>query len=229
MHTSSLQNLPEDPHSANNIGTAIAYTILMVIIILYSHMSFNAHVYDLQKLSRDDWQKVDMLVTPDLQFRFLKFRTGETKFYIERNHQEFYSQSCNGRLSDICEDLQNDKIKPTSLNFYTLIDPVSTAYTHLKLNSITFTDAQGQEQLYPNREYAPNAPEVIWQAKKEMLWFFLPTLFFYFVFGVISASHNIAHLIAHATVQRYATPAVIAFFTLNYLYFVLRYLLILIT
>lgn len=229
MNTSSPQNLPEDPHSANNIGTAVANTLLMLIIIWLSHGIFNAYVHDIQKLSRDDWQKVDILVTDDIQFRFLKFRTGETKFYIERDHQEFYSQSCNGRLAHMCEDLQNDRIKPTSLNFYTLIDPVSTAYTQLQLNSITFTDTQGHEQLYPNRQYAPNAPEIVWQAKKDMVWFFLPALIGYFIFGVLSASHNMGHLITHATVQRYATYSVIACFTLNYLYFVVSYLLILIT
>lgn len=215
-------------HSANEIGTAIAYSILMVIATLYSHSIFNAQLRHIQQLSRDDWQKVDMLVTPDIQFNFLRFRTGETKLYIERDHQEFYSQSCRGQLAQMCKDLQNNSIQPTSLNFYTLIDPVSTAYTQLKLNSITFRDTKGQEQIFPNRQYAPNAPEVIWQAKKEMAWFFLSALIGYFIFGFLSSTHNITHLMQNVIIQRYATCAVVTIFTLNYLYFVMRYFLILI-
>ena len=129
----------------------------------------------------------------------------------------------------MCKDLQNDSITPMSLNFYTLIDPVSTAYTQLKLNSITFTDSKGRTQIYPNRQYAPNAPEVIWQAKKDMAWFFLSSFIFYLIFGFLSSTHNIIHLMQNVTLHGYATRAVIALFTFNYLYFVLRYFVLLIT
>ena len=229
MNTPSPDHSPQTTHNANDIGTAIAYSILMVIIIVYSHVIFNAQLREIEQLDQKSWQKIDMLATPDIQFRFLKFRTGETKLYIERDYQEFYSQSCNGRLSQMCKDLQNDSITPMSLNFYTLIDPVSTAYTQLKLNSITFTDSKGRTQIYPNRQYAPNAPEVIWQAKKDMAWFFLSSFIFYLIFGFLSSTHNIIHLMQNVTLHGYATRAVIALFTFNYLYFVLRYFVLLIT
>lgn len=221
--------MSEINESKNEINSVISFIIGCIVasfFLVLSFKQFHSQMQYIDDLKNQKWLSVDIPVTPQTQFEFLHFRTGETRMDILQNSSEFYSQSCNGQINEICKWIEDKKIHPISLNFYTFLKPDSPMYQNLHLNTLTFIDANGREQIFHNMSTTPNSPEFITIQKKFFNEFFKSTFFENLFIAACFIIHNLTYKKSMPKTKRKINYLILAVCTGHYFSFVIRYFLV---
>ncbi len=215
--------------SKSKINSVISFVIgclIASVFLISSSKQFHTHIQYINDLKHQKWQSVDIPVTSETQFEFLHFRTGETHIDILQDSSELYSQSCNGKINTICQWLEEKKIKPISLNFYTYFKTDSHLYQDLHLNTLTFMDANGQEQIFSNMTTMPNSPQFIATQKEGFKKTFIFTFFESLFIAAFFIVQNLSYQKSKPDTKRKLNYLILVLCVGRYLYFVIRYLLI---
>ncbi len=221
-----MSEINESESKINSVISFVIGCLVASFFLISSSKQFHTHIQYINDLKHQKWQSIDIPVTSETQFEFLHFRTGETHIDILQDSSELYSQSCNGKINIICQWLEEKKIKPISLNFYTYFKTDSHLYQDLHLNTLTFMDANGQEQIFSNMTTMPNSPQFIATQKEGFKKIFIFTFFESLFIAAFFIVQNLSYQKSKPDTKRKLNYLILVLCAGHYLYFVIRYLLI---
>lgn len=209
---------------ANSIIQLIIGCITAILFLSSSFHEFSLKEQYVKSLKEELWQKKDLKITPNIEFKFVHFRTGETSFRIEVDHQEFYENTCSGSLKHICKYIENNEIKVTLLNFY--IHSLDQDRQIILLNTITFMDKNGDQQVFPNMPYAPNSPIFIADKMKEFRSIFVFAFLKHLFFALFFVAHTSTIYTFKEPTEKRIRYFIVIVFSLSFLSLVIRYFFI---
>ncbi len=211
---------------ANSIIQFIIGSFIAILFLSSSFHEFSFNEKYIKSLKNGLWQKQEFKISPHFKIDILHFRMNTTKIRVKYGHQEFYEDSCNGALQNICKYIENKEIQVTSLNFYINSKDQNSENQIILLDSITFIDKEGAQQVFPNMPYAPNSPQYITEEKKVFRNIFIFAFLKHFFFALFFIAHISTIYAFKASTEKWIRYFILTAFSVSFLSLVIRYFLI---
>lgn len=221
--------MTQDQNNHRDANSIIQFIIGSFIAILFLFSSFHEFSFNekyIKSLKNGLWQKKEVEISPHFEIDILHFRMNTTKIRVKYDHQEFYEDSCNGALQHICKYIENKEIQVTSLNFYINSKDQHTENQIILLDSITFIDKEGAQQVFPNMPYAPNSPIFIADKMKEFRSIFVFAFLKHLFFALFFVAHTSTIYTFKEPTEKRIRYFIVIVFSLSFLSLVIRYFLI---
>jgi len=211
---------------ANSIIQFIIGSFIAILFLFSSFHEFSFNEKYIQSLKNGLWQKQEIEITPHIELNIFHFRMNTTKISIKYDYQKLYEDSCNGALKHICQNIENKEILVTSLNFYMNSKDQNSENQIILLDSISFIDKEGVQQVFPNMPYPPNSPQYISEEKKVFRNIFIFAFLKHFFFALFFVAHISTIYVFKASTEKSIRYFIITAFSLSFISFIIRYFLI---
>ena len=210
----------ESQPTMNDIGTSIAYTIIICIIITYSTKTFHNQINYINYLMSNSWQIIETQISSDYSINVFKFRDGSKKLYLNHYNELLFSKNCDIQLQYICQLIENNKINIQSFYFYIPTTSTKINSSSFYLKDIAFIDKTNNVQIFPYTNDAPNNPKLINTEKQNLLFSLIETLIFYIFLVLLSFFSNFSWLFKSEKNQINFNYIRISIICLSYFYLV---------
>ena len=215
----------DDKITPSFIFQFILGSFISVVFLTSTYQEFSDYAQYMHILKTKTWVKKDVEISPKTEIEIFHFRNNQSEITFKKDQQKIFSKSCNGQLELICKYIDNHEIQIISLSFYTYLNQNKSNYDEFLLNTITFKDQQERLQVFPYMHYPPNSPQYITETKVAFRRFFIFAFIKHLVFALMFLGFSISFNLFSQSTQRIIHYFIISVFTLSFLSFVLRYLL----
>lgn len=219
----------KDSENAVDIKLIFQFFMCCLVAIVFlssTYLEFSDYAQTMHNLKHNVWVKKSMNITPQMEIEIFHYRNNHSDIIFKENQEEIFSKSCNGQLELICKYVEKQEIQIISLDFYTYPDGNTNTYNEFLLNTISFKDQLGRLQLFPYMSYPPSSPQYIAEIKTDFRSFFIMAFIKHLFFALMFLMFNMSFNIFKKSINKLINYLIIAAFSVSFLTFVIRYLLI---